>query len=67
MKLISRAHFLILVGQVWVGFNVYGDYVATEPYLSDVKEREEAIRLARRKAEKVSHEQDSTRIQNARR
>jgi len=67
MRLISRAHFLILVGQVWVGFNEFGDYVATEPYLPNADERDDAIRTARHKVDKVSHGQDPYRVQRVRR
>jgi hypothetical protein len=43
MKLISAAHMLIKSGNYWVGFNEYGKYIATQPYIGDVKARGKVI------------------------
>jgi hypothetical protein len=53
--LISRAHFLIRVSDptVWVGFDEYGRYTGTEPYVSDARERDYVVSLAQEKATRI--------------
>lgn len=56
MRLISRAHFLIRVcGEmtVWVGFNEFGKFEGTEPYIPDKAERDLVVKLAHEKATRI--------------
>jgi hypothetical protein len=53
MKLISTAHLLVKSGRYWVGFNEYGTYIATNPYIKEEKERLEIIHQAVKKAQQL--------------
>ena len=53
MKLISTAHLLVKSGKYWVGFNEYGRYIATQPYIPQEEKREGIILEAIRKTQRL--------------
>jgi len=54
MRLTSRSQILIRYMSHWVGFNEYGGYTGTEPYISNKETREKIVRGAMDKAKKLS-------------
>lgn len=60
MRLTSKAVLLIKVGGYWIGFDEYGKYVRTDPYIKDELQRkitiEEAISRGRQLGDRLTYE-----------
>jgi hypothetical protein len=53
MRLTSIAHLLVKYNEFWVGFNEFGKYIATYPYIKNEKLRRTVVQQAMEKVKKL--------------
>jgi len=54
MRLTTRSHILVRHMNHWVGFNEFGVYAGTEPYVANMEERKRIIDGAITKVKKLN-------------